>query len=65
MFRPHERGKPVSIYALGPMTGPVLGSMLGYWIVYGGWRWLHWTISIMAGANWVLLVSLTQETFAP
>ena len=55
----------MSIYALGPMSGPVLGSMLGYWILYGGWRWLHWTIMIMAGINWILLVSLTQETYAP
>lgn len=55
----------MSIYALGPMAGPVLGSMLGYWILYGGWRWLYGAITIMAALNWVLLVSLTQETFAP
>jgi hypothetical protein len=47
------------------MSGPVVGSMTGYWIMYGGWRWLMWAITLMAAVNWVLLVSLTEETFAP
>lgn len=65
IFAPKERGRPVSIYALGPMSGPVLGSMLGYWILFGGWRWLFWSMTFMALANWALLISLTDETFAP
>ncbi|CAK9787121.1 putative polyamine transport-related protein [Cutaneotrichosporon oleaginosum] len=64
VFAPHERGRPVSLYALGPMTGPVLGSMLGYWILYGGWRWTHGVMAIMAAANFVLL-SFVDETYAP
>lgn len=47
------------------MSGPVLGSMWGYWILYGGWRWLHGSLAIMAGLNWILLALCTQETYAP
>lgn len=65
MFIPQERGRPVSLYAIGPMAGPPLGSMFGYWIVFGGWRWLHWAITILGGVNWVLLVFFARETFAP
>jgi hypothetical protein len=39
--------------------------MFGYWIVFGGWRWLHWAITILGGVNWVLLVFFARETFAP
>ncbi|KAL1405713.1 hypothetical protein Q8F55_007383 [Vanrija albida] len=65
MFTPQERGRPVSLYAIGPMAGPPLGSMFGYWIVFGGWRWLQWAITILGGVNWVLLVLFSSETFAP
>lgn len=47
------------------MSGPVLGTMWGYWILYGGWRWLHGVLAILAGLNWVLLALLTHETYAP
>lgn len=65
LFAPSERGKPISIYAVGPMAGPVLGSMVGYWILASGWRWLFWTHTILAGVNLCLYVSLTTETYAP
>ncbi|ORX36494.1 major facilitator superfamily domain-containing protein [Kockovaella imperatae] len=65
IFSPAERGRPVSIYAMGPMAGPVLGSMLGYWILYGGWRWLFYAITIMALINFILFLWLTEETYAP
>ncbi|RXK41266.1 hypothetical protein M231_01416 [Tremella mesenterica] len=62
---PSERGRPISIYAIGPMAGPVLGSILGYWILYGSWRWLYGTITILAAANYVLLILFAEETYAP
>ena len=39
--------------------------MTGYWILYGGWRWLFYAITIMAFTNFVLFVTLTEETYAP
>ncbi|GFZ42665.1 hypothetical protein JCM24511_00382 [Saitozyma sp. JCM 24511] len=64
VWAPHERGRPVSLYAIGPMAGPVLGSMLGYWILFGGWRWLFWTITILAALNTALLMIGASETNA-
>lgn len=65
IWAPEERGKPLSIYAVGPMAGPILGSMLGYWILFGGWRWLFWTITILSAVNLALFIILTNETYAP
>lgn len=39
--------------------------MLGYWILFGGWRWLFYSLTIMAAINFVLLVTQTRETYAP
>jgi DHA1 family multidrug resistance protein-like MFS transporter len=46
-------------------AGPVLGSMLGYWILYGGWRWTFWTITFLAAINLILIITLMRETYAP
>lgn len=47
------------------MAGPVLGSMLGYWILFGGWRWELWFMVIASGLNFALLLCFSQETYAP
>jgi len=65
IFVPAERGQPISIYAIGPMAGPVLGSMIGYWILFGGWRWLFWTMALMSAINLCLFILLTEESFDP
>jgi MFS family permease len=54
----------VTMY-LTAKAGPVMGSMLGYWILFGGWRWLFYALTIMAALNWVILATQTQETYAP
>lgn len=41
-----------------------MGSMLGYWILNGGWRWDFWVITIVALVNFVAFVLLTDETHA-
>jgi DHA1 family multidrug resistance protein-like MFS transporter len=55
----------VSTYTLGPMLSPVIATMVGYWVLYGGWRWLLWTPVILAAFNWFLLLIATEETYAP
>ncbi|RSH77130.1 uncharacterized protein EHS24_003760 [Apiotrichum porosum] len=65
VFSPAERGLPVSTYTLGPMLSPVIATMVGYWVLYGGWRWLLWTPVILAAFNWFLLLIATEETYAP
>jgi len=39
--------------------------MLGYWLLYGGWRWLFWTLTILAAVNLVAFIFLCEETYAP
>jgi hypothetical protein len=39
--------------------------MIGYWLLFGGWRWLFRALTIMAAANLVLFICMTQETYAP
>lgn len=39
--------------------------MIGYWVLYGGWRWLFGCLTLMAFANFILLATYTRETYAP
>ncbi|KAL0252407.1 hypothetical protein I308_101798 [Cryptococcus tetragattii IND107] len=65
MFLPHERGKPISLYALGPISGPIIGNMVGYWLLFGGWRWAYYFMTIVAFLNFILMVLFLRETYAP
>ncbi|WVQ78741.1 hypothetical protein IAT38_000828 [Cryptococcus sp. DSM 104549] len=65
MFSPQQRGTPISLYALGPMAGPVLGNMIGYWLLFFGWRWPYYAFAILSGVNYVLMAVVLRETYAP
>ncbi|WWC60184.1 uncharacterized protein I303_102749 [Kwoniella dejecticola CBS 10117] len=65
LYEPSQRGKPISIYALGPLSGPILGNMLGYWLLYFGWRWAYYFMTIVATLNTILLLVVMRETYAP
>ena len=45
-------------------AGPIVGGMIGYWILPSGWRWLFWTITTLAGANTTLFIICAVETNA-
>ncbi|CED83715.1 Synaptic vesicle transporter SVOP and related transporters (major facilitator superfamily) [Phaffia rhodozyma] len=64
VFSPAQRGKPISIYALGPMAGPVMGSMFGGWLSLVGYRWIFGTLTIMTTLNCVAIVLFMEETYA-
>lgn len=43
-----ERGRAVSIWAVGTILGPAVGPVLGGWLTeVVGWRWMFWIISIV------------------
>lgn len=45
---PTERGKALSIWAMGPLLGPVVGPVIGgYMNETIGWRWTFWFTAIM------------------
>lgn len=43
----------------------MIGSMLGYWLLFLGWRWLFYFLTIIATLNLIFLYTCTQETYAP
>jgi DHA1 family multidrug resistance protein-like MFS transporter len=45
--------------------GPVLGTMLGFWLVLAGWRWIAWAFSIANFLNMLAVMLLMEETYAP
>lgn len=52
MFPVEQRGKAMSIWAMGPMLGPCVGPVAGgYMIEAIGWRWVFWVIAIAVSVN--------------
>ncbi|KAL9093843.1 MAG: hypothetical protein Q9165_003766 [Trypethelium subeluteriae] len=48
VFVPAERGRATSIYALGPIIGPVLAPIAGGYLAEAkGWRWVNWLTVIL------------------
>ena len=67
MFKREERGKAQTIYGAAPLFGPVLGGVIGGFVVYGtnGWRWLNWIMVIAPGTSVILCVFFLRETYGP
>jgi multidrug resistance protein len=53
MFAPAERGRAQSLYGLGPLLGPVCGTIAGGWLsqTVRSWRWLLWVLTIVSIAE--------------
>lgn len=65
MFSASERALAVSLYAAAPFAGPVLGPIVGgFMIMNVEWRWIFWVLVIF---SFVMLFSgsLNPETYAP
>ncbi|MCJ1408779.1 hypothetical protein MMC19_002855 [Ptychographa xylographoides] len=67
VFAPESRGRAQAIYGLGPQGGPVLGGVLGGFIldVTGTWRWLLWIMTIASGVMTFLSLCFLQESYEP
>ncbi|CAO1620164.1 unnamed protein product [Parajaminaea phylloscopi] len=68
LFAPVERGRAQSLYGLGPLMGPVVGNIIGGWIVQDhprSWRWLLWTLTIMSAVVALLVCFSFRETYSP
>ncbi|KAJ0109637.1 hypothetical protein J7T55_014199 [Diaporthe amygdali] len=53
----------MALFSLGPLTGPVLGPLIGGFTVVGlGWRWTFWLIVILSGAIFLVAAFLMRET---
>ncbi|KAL7408914.1 major facilitator superfamily domain-containing protein [Mrakia frigida] len=65
IFSPADRGSPISIYAVGPMAGPVLGSMIGGWLYLAGYRWIFGLLTIISMLNAMAIQLFLRESYAP
>ncbi|KAK5996085.1 Efflux pump radE [Cladobotryum mycophilum] len=66
MFPIQERGKAMSVWAIGPMLGPCIGPVAGGFVVQDiGWRWVFWIIAIAAGVVSVACFFFVTETHHP
>ncbi|KAI1819461.1 MFS general substrate transporter [Xylaria intraflava] len=63
MFPIIERGKALSIWSIGPITGPTLGPLIGAFIVGSiGWRWEPWIVFIPSTLITIALAFYLPET---
>ncbi|BFZ62943.1 hypothetical protein YB2330_004055 [Saitoella coloradoensis] len=62
-----ERGYAFAAFTAGTYLGPLIGPIIGGFIVesYLGWRWTVWVILILSGAVLILGLLTLPETFAP
>lgn len=67
MFSPRDRGRAQSVYGLGPLLGPVCGTIAGGWIGQGlrNWRWLLGVLTILSAAITLLVLITLRETYGP
>lgn len=60
--------RPSSIFpcSLGVVNaGPVLGSIIGNYIVLIGWRWCFRIMTILVGLNTLSIMTFMNETYSP
>nr|POE78084.1 efflux pump rdc3 [Quercus suber] len=67
MFVKTERGKAQALYGFGPTGGPVLGGVLGGFILHGtgSWRWLMWVTAISPAVTVLVCLGFLRETYTP
>ncbi|GAA6009549.1 hypothetical protein JCM10207_003822 [Rhodosporidiobolus poonsookiae] len=75
LFRPEERARPIAVYSIGPMLGPVIGSLAGSYLnllhhVAGtpasqSWRWPLRIMTVIVGLNTLILWVCMRETYEP
>ncbi|KFA65035.1 hypothetical protein S40285_05651 [Stachybotrys chlorohalonatus IBT 40285] len=63
--RPHELALGMSLYSLGPFSGPVLGPLVGGIVFeYLDREWTNWIILILGGLG-VAMMFTVKETYVP
>lgn len=67
MFDNKTRGIAVTLFSMAVFTGPLLGPVVGGYIVQSslGWRWTMWLVTIMGGLAFVLDFLFMRETYPP
>ncbi|KAG6910333.1 hypothetical protein DXG01_011401 [Tephrocybe rancida] len=61
------RGPAMSMFTASVFLGPVIGPIVGGYIIESSlvWRWVFWVMMIFAGACTILVIVAIPETYAP
>ncbi|KAG2058682.1 MFS general substrate transporter [Suillus hirtellus] len=65
IWLPHQRGFPMSLFALAVIASSGLGPMVAGWIEANPslqWRWIHWIHAIVSGACYIPMIFVLTET---
>lgn len=63
--KPDQLALGMSLYSLGPFSGPVLGPLVGGVVFeHLGRRWTNWIILILGGLG-ILMMLTVKETYVP
>ena len=67
LFVPAERARAQAIYGAAPLLGPVIGGILGGYIIngLGSWRWTMWIMTVAPGLSVLACIFFLRETYAP
>ncbi|KAK5695953.1 hypothetical protein LTR97_008373 [Elasticomyces elasticus] len=66
LWSPLERVYAFPVFANAAFTGPLLGPIMGGYIVqYLGWRWVDWITLIFSGLIFALVFFFQPETYPP
>ena len=67
MFDAKRRGRAQATYALGPQAGPVLGGVIGGFVLdaTGTWRWSLWIMTIASGIMSLITLIFLGESYGP
>ncbi|KAM0717760.1 hypothetical protein Q7P37_006092 [Cladosporium fusiforme] len=67
LYAPHERGSAMAFYMGLQLGGPVLGPIVGGWILQSinSWRWSFYACSIATAIVIALVAISLPETYAP
>lgn len=66
IFAPDRRGPAMTLFALAPQLGPVLGPMMGGWVTQEArdWRLIFW-VSAVAGGLVGFFMLFLRESYTP
>ncbi|EGN95145.1 hypothetical protein SERLA73DRAFT_125470 [Serpula lacrymans var. lacrymans S7.3] len=65
IWRPHERGLPMSIFAFAAVACTGLGPVIAGWIEANPhlrWRWIQWIHAIFTGSYFIAVLLVMRET---
>ncbi|KAF9244116.1 MFS general substrate transporter [Melanogaster broomeanus] len=65
IWKPHERGFPMALFAIAALGSTGLAPLLAGWIESDqrlGWRWIQWASAIVSGVYFIAVLLFLTET---